>query len=103
MLNHEGKDSSDLTEPMKMDLRFIVKSKRVVDIMEFLEAKYKSQGLSYQKVYYHLRKIKPLFGLRDCAHFTNYLREENFFVESVFQEDNETLCKLFFCKSSYAT
>jgi len=67
--NHEGKDFLDLTEAMKMDLRFIIKSKRFADIMEFLEAKYKTQELSYQKVYYQFRKIKPLFGLRDCPFY----------------------------------
>jgi len=76
-----------------------MKSKRFADTIELLEAKHKARELSYQKVYYH-QEDQPLFGLKDCAHFPNYLKEEKFFVESVLQEDNQALCKLFFFKST---
>ena len=86
----------DLTEAMKLDLKLIKRNKSINDIVEFLETKYKCQGLNYQRVYYQFRKVKPLFGLSDCAHFTNYLRIAGFYVDHILQEDDETLCKLFF-------
>lgn len=101
--SHEGIDTNDITEAMKIDLRFMKKNLSVVDIIDFLEAKFKCTNLNYQKVYYQFRKVKPLLGLKDCAHFTSYLREKKFYVDPVFQEDDETLCKIFFASSIMQT
>lgn len=94
--SHEGKDISDLTESMKNDLIYISKSQSISSIVDFLEAKYNISKLNYQKVYYAFRKVKPLFGADDCEHFHSYLKEKNFFVESMLNGYNESLCKLFF-------
>jgi len=93
---HEGLDTCELSENMKLDLRFIKKDKRIIDIIDFLEMKYRCQGLNYQKVYYQFRKLKPLFGLNDCAYFANYLKQKGFSVDVVLQEDEQTLSRLFF-------
>ena len=93
---HPGMDFDDLTDSMKQDLNYIPQWVNIVDVVDYLEAKYGVKRLSYQKVYYHFRKIKPLLGPNDCEFFCQHLKENNFAVKEDIDPNDRTLCKLLF-------
>ena len=94
--NHKGVDFDDLTESMKQDLNYIPQWVSIVDVVDYLEAKYGMRKLNYQKVYYHFRKIRPLLGPRDCEHFHQHLVENNFLVRTAVDSTDQALCKIIF-------
>ena len=81
---------------MKQDLNYMSKFASLVDIVDFLEYKYNIKNFNYQKVYYELRKAKPLLGINDCEYFCAYLLANNFEVKSDIHNEDESLCKLLF-------
>ncbi len=91
---HPGIDIEDLTISMKEDLGYLPKRAKVTEIVTFLESKYKVKQLNYQKVYYHFRKLKPLFGPKDCEFFHKTLIENNFIVYYDVSSTDQTLSKL---------
>ncbi len=94
--NHPGMDNQDLTEAMKRDLQFIPSWANLADIVDFFETKYGVKGLNYQKVYYHFRKAKPLFGMKDCENFVKYLSEQQFSFHYNVDATDQSLCKILF-------
>ena len=93
--NHTGKDVRDITENMISDMRYMSKSRRIIDIVRFLELKHKC-SLSYHQVYYRFRKEKPLFGSFDCQNLINYLENRDAKYLPVLNDQNQALTKLLF-------
>ncbi len=76
------------------DLVYLPKRAKVTEIVTFLESKYKVKQLNYQEVYYHFRKLKTLFGPKDCEFFHKTLIENNFIVYYDVSSTDQTLSKL---------
>jgi hypothetical protein len=53
---------------MKEDIKNFSRIRPIIEILHFLENKYK-RSVDYNNLYYEFRKMKPLFGKDDCAHF----------------------------------
>lgn len=91
---HPPIDIQLLTQSMKNDLSNFPKRMLIIDIVKFLESKYRC-SLDYHNVYREFRKTKPLFGEEDCISFINYLKSLSSGIEYMV-DDSDSLKRLFF-------
>ena len=81
---------------MKEDLAYLPRRTSIIDIVDYLEVRYKKKGFNYAKVYREFRKLRPLLGPKDCSFLCQYLLKNNFITHFMIDEEDKTLCKLFF-------
>jgi len=95
--NHSFKIKKDnLNDDMIKDISCFNKNTSVTEIREFLERKYKVE-LSYSLVYFHFRKIFPMFGPDDASTFIKFCEDNEFDVEKCIDESDKSITKLFIC------
>ena len=71
------------------------RKKPISDIVSYLEQKNQGSNLSYNQFYYQFRKLRPLLGEKDVDYLVSYLRSKNAYVETLVDNKNEHMCKLF--------
>ena len=87
----------EITQAMISQILLLRCKRPISDIVSFLEHKNPGFNLSYNKVYYHFRKLRPLLNEEDVNYLVSYLRSKNAFVEPVVDTQNQFMCKLLFC------
>ena len=92
--NHTGRDVREISD-MISDMKYMLKSRKIIDVVRYLEQKHKC-SLSYNQVYYWFRREKPLFGSFDCDNLINYLDNHGVKYLPVVNDINQVLIKLIF-------
>ena len=84
-----------LTAPMITDISSFSRKSKVIEIKDFLEAKYDTR-LDYMSIYHQLRLYQPRFNINDCQYFLNYLIKQETSFRTVISEESQSLTKLEF-------
>lgn len=90
--SHEAMDFKHITPIMMEDLKLMNKKMKISHIVNYLKIKHSCSGLSYQEIYYQFRKFHHFSGKKTAIILWN----TEFYVRSIVDEQDETLCKLLF-------
>jgi len=93
--NHQGEVEKNLTPQMMNEIQYFKKTRPVIDIVHYFEAKYRC-SLDYHQVYHEFKKTKPIFGKNDCTNFYQYLQSKASFIGRNPIENDQSLTKLIF-------
>ena len=95
--NHGPKTYQEISNIMISQIMLFRRRRPISDIVNFLEHKNPGANLSYNKVYYQFRKLRPLLNEKDVHFFVSFLQGKNAYIETFIDSTNQHMCRLLFC------